>query len=84
MHRARIGTNSKFNYHNPGATPAVIQVDYTKGTNAAAKTAPQNYVKEIPVNADTISAPSLRAPGTTNTNVVNGSATPVKIIEVSK
>jgi len=72
------GAIAEFAHHNPGVTPTVLQVQYRPGINAATNVAPANYVNQLPLNnVGSISAPSIRAPGTTNTNVLNGSVVPV-------
>ena len=75
----RAGAIAEFQHHNPGVTPTVLRVDYDAGINASTNLAPRNYVDNLPFsNVDSISAPSVRLPGTTNTNVLNGS---VRVIE---
>ena len=74
------GAIAEFAHHNPGVTPKVLKVDYNPGTNASASVAPRNYVDQLPLNVDSISAPSVRAPGTINTNVLNGSARATEIL----
>jgi|GEM_PF-1746823 len=70
------GAIAEFQYHNPGVTPSVLKVEYNPGINASTSVAPNNYVNTLPFyKVDSISAPSLRLPGTTNTNVLNGSLT---------
>ncbi|MBS3955315.1 MAG: RHS repeat protein [Methylomicrobium sp.] len=73
------GAIAEFAHHNPGVKPAVLQVEYNAGVNANASVPPNNYVSQLPLNVDSISAPSLRAPGTVNTNIINGSARPTGI-----
>jgi RHS repeat-associated protein len=73
------GAIAEFAHHNPGVTPSVLKVQYNPGINASTSVAPRNYVERLPFhNVDSISAPSVRLPGTTNTNVLNGS---LRIIE---
>jgi len=73
------GAIAEFAHHNPGITPSVLRVQYKPGINASTSVAPRNYVERLPFsNVDSISAPSVRLPGTTNTNVLNGS---VRLIE---
>jgi hypothetical protein len=73
------GAIAEFAHHNPGVTPSVLKVQYHPGINASTSVAPRNYVERLPFhNVDSISAPSVRLPGTTNTNVLNGS---LRIIE---
>ncbi|WP_232279912.1 RHS repeat-associated core domain-containing protein [Shewanella denitrificans] len=74
------GAIAEFAHHNPGVTPKVLKVNYNPGTNANAVVAPQNYVDQLPLNVNSISAPSVRAPGTINTNVLNGSARATEIL----
>lgn len=74
------GAIAEFAHHNPGVTPKVLKVDYNPGTNASASVAPRNYVDQLPLNVDSVSAPSVRAPGTINTNVLNGSARATEIL----
>jgi len=74
------GAIDEFAYHSPGVTPSVIRVEYNQGVNASAVIPPRNYVGQHPLNVESISAPSIRAPGTVNTNILNGSATPVGIL----
>ncbi len=73
------GAIAEFAHHNPGVTPSVLKVQYNPGINASTTVAPRNYVDRLPFNnVNSISAPSVRLPGTTNTNVLNGS---LRIIE---
>ena len=73
------GAIAEFNAHFPGVTPSVLKVEYNPGINAATNVAPRNYVDNLPFyNVDSISAPSVRLPGTTNTNVLNGSVRIIK------
>ncbi|NJM37870.1 MAG: hypothetical protein HC845_08460 [Akkermansiaceae bacterium] len=73
------GAIAEFAHHNPGVTPSVLKVQYNPGINASTSVAPRNYVERLPFhNVDSISAPSVRLPGTTNTNVLNGT---VRLIE---
>jgi hypothetical protein len=75
------GAIGEFQYHNPGVEPSVLGVQYDLGVNASAGVPPVNYVTELPLNVDTISAPSIRVPGTTNTNILNGSAVVTGIVQ---
>lgn len=75
------GAIAEFSHHNPGVTPTVLKVKYNPGTNASTSVPPQNYVSSHPLSVDSISAPSIRAPGTVNTNVLNGSASPIGVVE---
>ncbi|MEW5960983.1 MAG: hypothetical protein AB1801_24925, partial [Chloroflexota bacterium] len=72
------GAIAEFAHHNPGKTPAVLKVEYSPGVEAVTDVAPIKYVEDIPLNVDSVSAPSVRNPTTTNTNVFNNS---VRIIE---
>jgi RHS repeat-associated protein len=74
------GAVAEFQFQHPGVKPKVIEVEYSPGVNAAASVPPRNYVKQHPINADSISAPSVRAPGTISTNILNGSALPSRIL----
>lgn len=74
------GAIAEFTHHNPGVEPVVLRVEYNAGTNASAAVPPRTYVNELPLNVDSISAPSVRAPGTTNTNILNGSAKPSGVV----
>ena len=79
VNNTRQGAVAEFQHHNPGATPTVLKVEYSPGVNASTSVAPRNYVDNLPFNnVDSISAPSVRLAGTTNTNVMNGS---VRIVE---
>lgn len=73
------GAIAEFSHHNPGVRPSVLNVEYNLGTNASTNLPPRNYVENFPFyNVDSISAPSIRLPGTTNTNVLNGSVRIIK------
>lgn len=73
------GALAEFQHHNPGVQPEILRVEYTPGVEAVTDVAPRNYVDHLPLSGvDSVSAPSLRAPGTTNTNVLNGS---VRVVE---
>jgi len=74
------GAIAEFVHHNPGIIPTVLKVEYRPGTNASASVAPRKYVDQFPLNVESISAPSIRAPGTTNTNVLNGSVRATEIL----
>lgn len=74
MNNSRAGAIAEFQHHNPGVTPSVLKVEYNPGINASTNVAPRNYVENFPFhNVDSISAPSVRLPSTTNTNVLNNS-----------
>jgi hypothetical protein len=75
------GAIAEFGHHNPDVTPVLLKVEYIPGRNAMASSAPRNYVASHPLDVDSISAPSLRAPGTVNTNVLNRSARPVGVVK---
>lgn len=75
------GAIAEARHSNPLLQPSVLRVEYIQGRNAAAAIPPRNYVMQHPLNVDTISAPSVRAPGTINTNILNGSARPMGIIK---
>ncbi len=72
------GAIAEFTFHNPGKTPAVLKVKYSPGVEAVTDVTPNKYIKDIPLNVDSVSAPSVRAPKTENTNVFNNS---VSILE---
>jgi len=79
VNNTRAGAIAEFQHHNPGVSPTVLKVEYNQGINASTSVTPRNYVENFPFhNVDSISAPSVRLPGTTNTNVLNGT---VRIIE---
>lgn len=75
------GAIAEFTHHNPGKTPAVLKVEYSPGVEAVTNVAPTKYVKDIPLNVDSVSAPSVRAPTTTNTNVFNNSVTIIRKVQ---
>ena len=75
------GAIAEFAHYNPGKNPAVLQVDYSPGVEAVTDVAPSKYIQDIPLNVDSVSAPSVRAPSTTNTNVLNNSVKPIKRIK---
>lgn len=75
------GAIKEFQAHNgSSANPSIIKVEYNPGVNAEASIPPRNYVDSHPLNVDSISAPSIRKPGTTNTNILNNSAIPKEIM----
>lgn len=74
------GAIAEFKFRNPDVEPSVIRVEYNPGVNASASVPPRNYVMEHPLNVDSISAPSLRMPNTINTNILNGSAKPKRVL----
>lgn len=74
------GAVAEYMAHNPeGPAPAVLQVQYDPGLNyqVSLPTAPST-TGPLPLAADTITAPSVRASGTFNTIIRNGTATPVR------
>jgi hypothetical protein len=75
------GAIAEFMHHNPGKKPAVLQVEYSPGVEAVTDIAPQHYTKEIPLNVDSVTAPSVRAPTTKNTNVFNNSVEVIQRLE---
>lgn len=78
MNSTPEGAMAEFAHHNPGVTPEVLTVRYRPGVEAVTDVAPRNYVTQHPLNVDSITAPSVRAPGTLNTNVINGSVEVVR------
>ena len=74
------GAMAEFAHHNPGISPSVLKVQYQTGVNAMASTPPANYVMQYPLNVGSISAESVRLPGTFNTNILNGTAIPTGIV----
>jgi RHS repeat-associated protein len=74
VNNTREGAIAEFQFRNPGTVPAILTVNYRPGVNVTLPVAPPDYVMRLPLgNVDSITAPSLRAPGTFNTNVLNGS-----------
>lgn len=74
VNNSRAGAIKEFQHYNPGVTPSVLKVEYNPGINASTNVAPRNYLETFPFNnVDSISAPSVRLPSTTNTNILNGS-----------
>jgi hypothetical protein len=74
------GAVAEYMAHNPeGPAPAVLQVQYDPGLNyqVSLPTAPST-TGPLPLAADTITTPSVRASGTFNTIIRNGTATPVR------
>ena len=74
------GAMAEFAQHNPVVSPSVLRVQYQTGVNAMAATPPANYVMQYPLNVGSISAESVRLPGTFNTNILNGTAIPTGIV----
>ena len=81
MNNSVEGAIAEFSFHNPGVKASVLKVEYKKGVDATTSVAPTKYVNTHPLNVDSITAPSLRSPGTLNTNILNGTANPVRVIE---
>jgi len=75
------GAIAEFTHHNPGKQPAVLQVKYSPGVEAVANAAPTQYVRDISLNVDSVTAPSVRAPQTINTNVFNDSVSVIKRVQ---
>ena len=67
--------------NNANITPKVIKVEYNKGVNAETNVPPIHYVDHHPLDVDTISAPSVRLPNSTNTNILNGTAKPKGVVK---
>jgi hypothetical protein len=65
------GAIAEFAHHNPGVEPVVLRVRYNPGVEAVTEIAPVKYVERLPLNVDSISAPSVRLPGTQNTITYN-------------
>jgi len=67
------GAMAEFAHHNPGVTPAIFQVEYPVGNNLFLKTPPSSYSKVLPGSEgfNTITTPSVRAPGTYNTLIID-------------
>lgn len=76
VNNTKAGAIAEYKAHNPNAPdPAVLKVKYDQGRNYKIDPPPQKYTTgEIPLNADTLTTESLRAPGTFNTIIRNGSA----------
>jgi hypothetical protein len=65
------GAVAEFAFHNPGVTPEVLRVRYNPGVEAVTDVAPVGYVERLPLNVDSITAPSVRLPSTRNTITYN-------------
>lgn len=61
----------EFTHRNPGVKPEVLKVRYRPGVEAVTDVAPHRYVDKIPLNVDSISAPSVRLPSALNTITYN-------------
>jgi len=61
------GALAEFQYHHPAVVPEIITVRYRPGIRAVTDVTPRHYVDRLPLNVDSITAPSLRLPGTKNT-----------------
>lgn len=71
VNNSRAGAIAEFSYHNPGVTPEVLKVRYQPGVNAVTDFAPRGYVNSLPLNVDSITAPSVRFPSSQNTIIFN-------------
>lgn len=67
----RQGAIAEFTHHNPGVKPDVLRVRYNPGVEAVTDLAPGSYVNRLPLNVDSISAPSVRLPSAQNTITYN-------------
>jgi RHS repeat-associated protein len=67
VNNTRAGAIAEFAYRNPGVTPQVLRVRYQPGVEAITDVAPRGYVDHIPLNVDSITAPSVRLPSSQNT-----------------
>ncbi|MBP8259891.1 MAG: hypothetical protein KA118_09545 [Verrucomicrobia bacterium] len=76
------GAIAEYNAHHPGLRlkPAVIEIEYYPGVNLKVTPPTRHYEGPLPFtqNADTLTAPSVRAGGTMNTVIRNGTAVPVR------
>lgn len=75
------GAIAEFKAARPTTEYTVLKVQYNPGINATTDIAPRFPVMEHPLNVDSISAPSIRMPGTINTNIFNGSVEPIEVIK---
>ena len=76
------GAAAEFMFHRPGVSPTILQVEYPVGRNLLISHPPSGYTfGNLPFTSDanTLTAPSLRATGTFNTLIRSG-ATPVRIV----
>jgi hypothetical protein len=74
------GAIAEYMAHNPGGpAPTVLQVQYNPGLNyqVSLPTVPST-TGPLRLAADTITAPSVRLPGTFNTIIRNGTAVPIQ------
>jgi RHS repeat-associated protein len=78
------GAVKEFQYHNPGVTPTVFEVNYPAGSSLNVCPPTGNFYIESPLpftqGANVLTAPSLRQPGTTNYLIRSG-ATPGRIVQ---
>jgi RHS repeat-associated protein len=78
------GAVAEFQYHNPGVSPTVFEVKYSAGSTLNVNPPAGNFYVESPLpftqGANTLSAPSLRQPGTMNYLIRDG-AVPGRIIQ---
>jgi len=75
------GALAEFNsYNSPGTPVSVLVVQYEKGLNYVFSTPPSLHSTGLlaPLEADTLSAASVRMPGAINTLIRNGTATPLQ------
>jgi len=78
VNNTSAGAIAEFAARNPGVTPSVLQVQYTPGLNYRISPPPGGYTTgPLPLAADTLTTGSLRLPGTFNTIIRNGTATPL-------
>jgi hypothetical protein len=76
------GAAAEFAHYNPSLNPTTLRVQYQAGVNASTAVAPVGRRMNIPLNnIDSISAPSVRLPGTTNTHVLNGTAEAMEVVK---
>jgi hypothetical protein len=71
----REGAVAEFQYHNPGVEPAVFEVNVPKGSTLNIERPPTGYSNSpLPFtqDANVLTAPSVRAPGTTNLLIRDG------------
>lgn len=73
---SRQGAIAEFIHHNPGVQPEVLKVRYNPGVEAVTNVAPQRYVEKLPLNVDSITAPSVRHISAQNTITYN----PVEVL----
>jgi len=76
------GALAEFAAHNPGVTPAVLEVGYTQGTNYFLEGLNNPYIKgQLSVAADTLSFYSVRLGEAVNTVIRNGSAAVLRVVQ---